>query len=130
MFNDTLTQTAKALAAHCNNGTESEGLDTLYHPDCVSAEALAMPGSPMPREAKGLDAIRAKHAWWENANEVHSTSADGPFLHEGNQFSLVFHMDVTGKDSGERVQMSEVGLYTVDDAGKITREEFFYPPMG
>jgi hypothetical protein len=34
-------------------------------------------------------------------------------------------MDVTFKGSGQRMQLDEVGLYTVKD-GRIVREEFFY----
>jgi ketosteroid isomerase-like protein len=34
-------------------------------------------------------------------------------------------MDVTNKESGQRVQMREVGIYQVKD-GKIVREEFAY----
>ena len=43
--------------------------------------------------------------------------------------ALIFDMDVTNKESGQRMQMREVGVYTVKN-GKILREEFFYPPMG
>ena len=130
MFDEKLVTTASALTAFCQNGAEAEALDTLYAADCVSVEALDMPGGPMGREAAGLDAIRAKHDWWFANNEVHSTTAEGPFLFAPDKFSLIFDMDVTDKASGERVQMREVGLYTVDADGKVTREEFFYPPMG
>ena len=81
------------------------------------------------RETTGLDAIRGKHDWWFNAHEVHATSAEGPFLFGEDRFSLIFDMDVTNKESGQRMQMREVGIYTVKD-GKIIREEFYYPPMG
>ena len=128
MFNPKLAETATALARHCNAGTEAEALDTLYHPDCESAEALDM-GGEMPRVAKGLDAIRAKHDWWFANNEVHSTSAEGPFMHGDDTFHLVFEMDVTDKTSGQRMQMKEVGQYTIDSDGKIIREAFAYPPM-
>jgi ketosteroid isomerase-like protein len=33
------------------------------------------------------------------------------------------------KPSGQRMQMNEMGLFTVKD-GKIVREEFFYPTAG
>ena len=60
---------------------------------------------------------------------MHSVSAEGPFLFGDDQFSLVFDMDVTNKETGERMRAKEVGIYTVKD-GKIAREEFFYSPMG
>lgn len=129
MFNEKLVTTAKQLAAYCQSGDEQKGLDELYAAECVSVEALDMPGGPMGREANGLEAIRGKHAWWEANNEVHSSTAEGPFLHGDDSFSLIFEMDVTDKNSGERVQMKEVGHYTVNADGKIIREAFYYPPF-
>ncbi|MEM7236515.1 MAG: nuclear transport factor 2 family protein, partial [Pseudomonadota bacterium] len=76
MFDETLKTVAHALAGHCRNGTESEGLDTLYSPDVVSVEAAAMDGSGNT-EAHGLDALRGKHAWWAENTTMHSSSVDG-----------------------------------------------------
>jgi len=129
MFNEKLVATAKQLAAYCQSGDEHKGLDELYAAECVSVEALNMPGGPMGREANGLEAIRGKHAWWEANNEVHSSTAEGPFLHGDDSFSLIFEMDVTDKNSGERIQMKDVGLYTINAQGKIIREAFYYPPF-
>jgi len=129
MFNEKLIQTAKKLTEYCQTGQEDQGMDELYAQDCVSVEALDMPDSPMPREAKGLDAIKAKGEWWYANNEVHNSTAEGPFLHGDDTFSLIFDMDVTDKNSGVRMQMREVGLYTVNSNGMITREAFFYPPF-
>ena len=130
MFNPALVKTATTLCEYCNTDQEEKGLDELYAQDCVSVEALEMPGGPMGREAEGLDAIRAKHEWWFANNEVHSSSAEGPYLHGDDEFSLVFEMDVTDKTSGQRMQMKEVGRYKVNAEGKVVREEFSYPPMG
>ncbi len=129
MFDEKLVQTAKALAEYCNSNQEDKGLDELYARNCQSVEALDMPGGPMGRRAEGLDAIRGKHEWWYANNEVHSTSAAGPFLYAPDKFSLIFDMDVTDKASGNRIQMQEVAIYTVNSDGKIAKEEFFYPPM-
>ena len=57
--------------------------------------------------------------------EVHESSTEGPFLHGSDRFAVVFAMDATERESGQRMQMTEVGVYTVS-GGKITREEFFY----
>ena len=38
-----------------------------------------------------------------------------------------YTFDVTNKTSGERVNMSEMALYTVKD-GKVVAEQFFYNP--
>ncbi len=127
MFPPNLTQIAEALASYCNTGQEAKALDTLYADDCVSVEALSM--GEAGRETAGLDGIRGKHDWWYNTHEVHENTAEGPFLFGDDRFALVFSADLTNRESGERMQMREVGIYTVKD-GKIVREEFYYPARG
>ena len=97
----------------------AEGYKQFWADDIVSLEP--MPDSPMAR-VEGREALQQKHDWWEANAEVHSSSAEGPYLF-GDQFAVNYEMDVTM--DGERSQMKEVGLYTVRD-GKIGREEFFY----
>jgi hypothetical protein len=53
---------------------------------------------------------------------VHSFGVHGPFVAH-DRFVVQFDADVTNKQSKERTQLSEVGVYTVKD-GKIVREEF------
>ena len=125
MFSETLMTTAKKLVEHCRAGTTREGLKELYDPDAVSVEAMAMPGSGSA-ETKGVEGIRGKHDWWESSFEVHSAVVDGPYPHDPDRFAVIFELDTTEKASGKRSRMKEVGLYTIDDAGKIVREEFFY----
>ena len=124
-MSDALKSVAEALVAHCKAGTEAEGLSTLYDADAVSVEAYAMDAS-RGRETKGIDGIRGKHAWWDENFEVHNGDVQGPYLHGENQFAVIFELDATNKGSGERTQMKEVAIYTLNDAGKIVREEFFY----
>jgi hypothetical protein len=73
---------------------------------------------------KGIDAIRGKNQWWFDNHQVHDHKANGPFVGE-DQFAVRFEWDCTQKSSGQRFQMAEMALYTVED-GKIVREEFFY----
>lgn len=120
-----MMQIGTKLVQFCNDGREADCLNQLYAEDAVSAEAMAMPGQES-NEARGLDAIRGKHDWWNNAHEIHSTSAQGPFVHGNDKFAVIFDMDVTNKESGERIQMKEVGQYFVNADGKIHREEFSY----
>jgi len=54
-------------------------------------------------------------------------SVEGPFVHGSDRFSVIFDLDVTTKETGERMQMREIGTYYVNETGKITREEFAYP---
>lgn len=121
----TLRETAEALVACCRENRTEEGLRTLYHPDAVSVEAMAMPGSGS-RETHGLDGIRGKHEWWYANHDVHEATAEGPFLHGDDRFGVIFGMDVTFKGDGTRHQMQELGIYTVNAEGHIVREEFFY----
>ena len=119
-----MMQIGQILVEHCQSGREADLMQNHYAPDAVSIEAVDMPMGG--REAKGLEAILAKGEWWTNAHEVHSSEVEGPFVHGGNQFSVIFDIDVTNKESGERVQMREIGTYHVEN-GKIVREEFSYP---
>lgn len=122
---DALKTTAEKLIEHCKSGTEADALATLYAADAVSVEAMPMPGQDSAA-VTGIDAIKGKHEWWESNFEVHDASVDGPHYHGADRFAVIFGLDATNKMSGERSQMKEVAIYTVNDAGKITREEFFY----
>ena len=112
------------LIDHCNARREIEFQTNFYTPDAISAEAVAMPTGSA--EAAGLDAIKAKNEWWYSAHELHAQTIEGPFVHGTDRFSLIFDIDVTQKDSGERTQMREIATYYVNAEGKITREEFAY----
>jgi hypothetical protein len=97
-----------------------EALDVLYDKNIVSVEASGMGGdSP---EKRGVDQVRGKIDWWVNAMKVHSFKANGPFVAH-DRFVVQYDADVTDKNSKKRMQLSEVGVYTVKN-GKIVREEF------
>ena len=97
-----------------------EALDTLYDKNIVSTEAGASEGeSP---EKRGIDQVRGKTDWWLQNMQVHSFKANGPFVAH-DRFVVQYDADVTDKNSNKRMQLSEVGVYTVKD-GKIVREEF------
>jgi hypothetical protein len=97
-----------------------EALDTLYDKNIVSIEASASEGeSP---EKRGIDQVRGKTDWWLENMQVHSFKANGPFVAH-DRFVVQYDADVTDKNSNKRMQLSEVGVYTVKD-GTIVREEF------
>lgn len=115
----------KSLVELCQQKKNMDAIDRLYSPDIVSVEAQAAPG--MPAEMQGIEAIRGKNKWWIENHEVHSAEAKGPFVN-GDRFSVVYNFDVTptaGPETGNRMAMEEVAVYTVKD-GKIVREEFMY----
>jgi len=91
--------------------------------EIVSVEAAAPPGGAA--ESRGVKAVAEKGKQWIANHEVHSSKLEGPWPH-GNRFVVRFTFDVTNKPSGRRLQMDEVGVFTVENE-KIVREEFFYP---
>jgi ketosteroid isomerase-like protein len=113
---------ANRYVALCKEGKFHACLDELFSKDAVSVEAFAPPGTD--KVAKGIAAIQAKGEWWANNHDVHKGEVSGPYPH-GDRFAVRFNFDITHKPSGKRMQMDEVGLFTIEN-GKITREEFFY----
>jgi len=111
----TTEEVAKKVVELVRKQAWYEALDTLYDNDVVSVEAAAP-------ESRGKEAVRGKIDWWVNAMEVHSFNASEPFVAH-DRFVVQYDADVTEKESKQRRQISEVGVYTVKD-GKIVREEF------
>lgn len=125
MSTDTATTTAtvaEELVSRCRTGDFKGAIDNLYSPNIVSIESMG--NETMPREMKGIEAIRGKNQWWAENNEVHSSVVDGPFVGE-DKFAVYYNFDVTFKPTGKRTPMEEMALYEVKD-GKIVREQFFY----
>jgi len=116
----TSAETAKAFTDMLKAGDHQGAAAAFNAPDIVSLEAM---DGPMAR-VEGTEAVKAKGEWWYANHEIHSAASHGPFMH-GDQFAVLFDMDVTQKQNGERMQMKEIGLYTVKD-GKIVEEKFYY----
>lgn len=120
------------LVSLCTEGKNLDAINELYADAAVSEEAMDCPEASMPRVMEGIDAIRGKNEWWSENHEVHSGACDGPYP-AGDQFIVKFDYDCTcnadGPMKGVRMQMAEMGLYTVQD-GKIVREQFFYTMPG
>ena len=116
----TTAEVAKKVVELVRRQAWYEALDTLYDDNVVSVEAYSHGGdSP---ETRGKEGVRGKIDWWVNAIEVHSFNASDPFVGH-DRFVVQYDADVTDKESRERRELSEVGVYTVKD-GKIVREEF------
>lgn len=102
---------------------EQDFVAQYYSDDIVSIEGQG--SEEMPARIEGIAAIKGKHDWWYDNNDVHSTSVEGPYVgHREDQFIVKFTMDHTPND-GERTQMQEVALFTVKD-DKIVQEEYLY----
>jgi len=117
---------ASELVGLCREGRNLDAIAELYAADIVSIEPIG--SDEMPAEMHGRDAIRQKNEGWFENNEVHAVEVAGPFVGE-DQFAVRYDFDVTNRPSGQRMQMSEMALYTVKD-GKIVREQFFYHMPG
>jgi hypothetical protein len=116
----TTRDTADAFTALLKAGQHEEAAARYNADDIVSIEAME---GPMAR-LEGKAAVKGKSDWWFANHEWHGGDVQGPFVN-GAQFAVIFDMDVTAKQTGQRMQMREIGLYTVKD-GKIVEERFFY----
>jgi SnoaL-like domain len=116
----TTAELAKTFTDMLKAGQHHEAAARFNAPDIVSIEAM---DGPMAR-VQGTAALKAKSDWWYGAHEVHSAKATGPFVN-GDQFVVYFDVDVTMKQTGQRIQMQEIGLYTVKE-GKVVEEKFMY----
>lgn len=111
------------LVQLCKEGKADDAMNQLYADDIVSVEG--MDNENMPARIEGIDAVRKKAEWWYANHEVHGMETVGPFVGlREDQFVVEFKLDVTPK-GGERMQMQEVGIYSVKD-GKVAKEEFLY----
>ena len=111
------------LVTLCNDDKAEQAVAELYDEKIVSIEGQG--NDEMPARLEGIQAIEKKNEWWFANHEVHSSVATGPFCgHRDDQFVVQFDMDVTPK-GGERMQMREVGIYTIT-GDKIVQEEFLY----
>ncbi len=88
--------------------------------DVVSIEAFESPMSHL----QGKQAVLDKQAWWNGAHDVHSVETHGPYVN-GDQFAVRWVMDVTSRETSQRMTMDEVAVFTVAN-GKIVEERFFY----
>jgi hypothetical protein len=103
----------------CNQGKNFDVMRALYATEIVSVEGDG-------KETAGKTPVIQKSERWQDANVIHSETVRGPFFNGPNQFAVEFTFDVTRKDTGENVKLEEIGVYTVNDDDKITREQFFY----
>jgi hypothetical protein len=116
----TTAEVATMLVALCREGRFLDAVNTLYADDIVSLEAMDFQG--LGREMRGKEAVLAKSAAWFKDNDVHSASVTGPFV-SPEKFAVCYSFEWTRKASRERVQFTEVAVYTIVD-GKIAQEEF------
>ncbi len=103
-----------------------EHVDAIYAEDAQSIEAVVPPGRDV-RIAKGRLAIKAKREDWAASHDIHTLEADGPYVHPPSRFAVRFKAEVTHKETGRKMTLREIALYTVE-GDRIVREEFFLLP--
>lgn len=114
-------QVAADLVAMWNRGEWLESGDKYWADDVRSVEPM---DGPMA-DIRGRDQVHGKGEWWAANHETHSAEVSGGPWFNGDQFVVRFTMDVTQKESGQRMQLDETALYTIKD-GRIAEERFFY----
>jgi hypothetical protein len=120
----TTQQIADRLVALCRTGQNQQAYQELFSQDAVAIEPDMVADFGGAPETKGLPALLAKSANFQNMLEAyHSGSISEPLV-AGNFFSVKMAMDVTYKEMGRR-QEEEICVYEVRD-GKIVREQFFF----
>ncbi len=116
----TTIELAQAFTRLLKDNRHIEAAAAYNSPDIVSIEAMDGPMAV----CRGAQAVREKSEWWYANHEVHGGTVAGPYVN-GDLFVVHFTMDITVKATGERMSMSEVGIYTVA-GGKIAEERFCY----
>jgi hypothetical protein len=111
---------AKKFVELCRAGKNFDVMRTMYAPTIVSVEGDG-------KETAGQGPVIKKSEDWVSDKAFNGETVAGPFYNGANpdQFVVYFTLDVTPKATGKRIELEEVGVYTVKD-DKITREQFFY----
>ncbi|MCA9279898.1 MAG: histone H1-like repetitive region-containing protein [Phycisphaeraceae bacterium] len=90
-----------------------------FHRNVVSTE-----GAGVAMSWTGMRALREKSQAWMDDHIVHSLEVDGPYV-GATGFGIRYTIDTTTKSTGQRMTMTEVGVYNVKN-GKVVAEEFMY----
>ncbi len=116
----TITELAKDFTSLLKKNDHEKAAHKYNAHNIVSYEAMDGPMAV----CEGKDAVQKKSDWWRENHAVHGGSVEGPYVN-GDQFVVRFTMDVTPKQTGKRIKMDEMGVYTVKN-GKIVSERFYY----
>lgn len=109
---------ATALMDHLRSGKpDTELWAAHFAPKFMSIEGIG-------QGWKGVKAVKKKCDEWMAQHTIHSVNFEGPYV-GATGFVVKFFMDITNNASGQRIAMTEVGVYTVEK-GKIVQEEFMY----
>ena len=116
----TIAELAKDFTDLLKQGNDEAAASKYNADNIVSYEAMEGPMAV----CEGKEALKQKGDWWRENHEVHSVNVEGPFVN-ADQFAVRFKYDITQKQTGKRITMDEVGVYTVKD-DKVVAERFYY----
>ena len=114
-----LQSVAEQFVALVNQGRNFDVMRTMYAPDIVSVEGDG-------RETAGQQPVIKKSEDWVADKSFDFQAIRGPFFNGPNQFAIHFVHKVTPKATGKQITLEEIGVYTVNQDDKITREQFFF----
>jgi len=117
----TTQEVADRLVDMCRNGKIEEAKEELLAQDIISIEPYE---GLLPKETKGMDAIRRKaELFVSNVEDFFGSSISEPVV-AGVYFSVAWNTDLQMKGQARKTN-SELAVYKVKD-GKIVSEQFFY----
>ncbi|HEY4874732.1 MAG TPA: SnoaL-like domain-containing protein [Puia sp.] len=117
----TTQDVATRLVDLCRNGRVEEAKEELFALDIISTEPYE---GLLPKEAKGMDAIRKKaELFVSKVEDFYGSTISEPVV-AGDYFSLAWNTDLQMKGQARKTN-SELCVYNVKD-GKIVSEQFFY----
>jgi hypothetical protein len=112
---------ATRLVDLCRNGKIEEAKEELFAEDIISIEPYE---GLLPKETKGMNAIRKKAALFvSNVEDFFGSIISEPIV-AGDYFSLAWNTDLQMKGEARKTN-SELCVYKVKE-GKIISEQFFY----
>jgi hypothetical protein len=112
---------ATRLVDLCRNGKIEEAKEELFAQDIISIEPYE---GLLPKETKGMDAIRKKAALFvSHVEDFFGSTISEPII-AGDYFSLAWNTDLQMKGEARKTN-SELCVYKVKE-GKIISEQFFY----
>lgn len=118
-------QVANRLYELCSKDENYQAVEELYADHARHVEPMSMPS--MDQITQGKAALLQNSKDWMENNEIHSSFIKKPLVNE-NQFVCEMGTEITpkvGPMAGQRMNLSEITLYTVEN-GKIVEAKFFY----
>ena len=117
----TTKEIAASLVDMCRLGKVEEAKEALFAPDIISLEPNE---AILPKETKGMEAIRKKAELFISLVENFYGSVISDPVVAGEYFSVAWDTDIQMKGESRKT-MSELCVYKTN-ADKIISEQFFY----